>query len=148
MNKDSQSEEVTWPYATLIMCGFFGVDSPGGKILATRTTVALVIFLISSLILPALNNHILEILSYILIPSSLIYILWSYKEYLGGLDELSQLIQYKAIAISYGIVVVVGMTFLGLEVHSEVSLSLLPIYILMAEGFRGFALGFIAKEYS
>ena len=145
--EQEQHEKNTWPYASLFFFGFFGKDSPGGRTLAGRTTIALLIFLAGFLLMTATWEYpVLSSFALTLIPASVLIIMWAYKEYLSGLDELSRLIQYEAFAFSYGIAMLLAVTLYAFEIRMGVSIA--AIWVILAELMRGLSLVIIAKKYA
>lgn len=142
------NDHSSWPYSSLILFGYFGNSSPGGKKLAFRTSFALLLFVIAFILLATVELVVFKIAALILVPLSVLMIMWAYKEYLSALDELSRGIQYKAFAISYGAAMALAFTLAALTLHTELELPAAPFYVILAEGIRGIALAVIAKRYA
>ena len=132
-----------WPYASLLVFGYFGEDSPGGKRLARETTVWLAVAVVAMVVGAPWAYGL---------PVSVVGIGWAYARYLRGLDELSRTIQLKAFAVAYGTAMAIGavLTALALawpEVGQGVSLVAVFPVLVLAEGVRGVALVVEARRY-
>lgn len=142
----NKANNTHWPYTSLLLFGYFGKDSPGGKTLFIRSTIGVFLCAIGIVFSAVFENPMLVIPTLTLIPVSVLIIMWAYKEYLAQLDELSRTIQYESLAFAYGIAMVIGLTLHAFGVQFDTPFS--PIWILFAEGLRGFALTRIAKKYT
>lgn len=143
-------ESAEWPYASLAFFGFFGTGSPAGKRLARRTTGFLLLFVVSMLGLDDGFRAVFPDLLWLVgLPGAVVGLWWSYARYLASLDELGRMLQLKAFAAGYG----AAMTLLAIAlavawIHPTPrvpwELLALPIF---AEGFRGLALAYVARQY-
>lgn len=139
-----------WPYASLLIFGFFGTDTVEGKRLAWRTTLFLVMFVVSVLGLTGgYESAFPDLLWVVGIPGSVAGIWWSYARYLGALDELSRTIQLRAFGVAYGaamtlMAVAVAVAWIPGEPAAPAPLVGLPVF---AEGARGLALAYFARRY-
>lgn len=139
-----------WPYTSLLIFGFFGTDTMEGKRLAWRTTLFMVLFVVSVIGLGGgYSGPFPDLLWLAGMPGAVVGIWWSYGRYLGALDELSRSIQLRAFGVAYG----AAMTLMALgmavawtlpEPASPASLLGLPVF---AELARGFALAHFARRY-
>lgn len=132
-----------WPYRSLLVFGYFGRDSPGGKRFAWETTAWLVLAVVAMV---ARGPWAFGL------PVAVVGIGWSYARYLGGLDELSRTIQLKAFAVAYGAAMTIGAVLAALALASPdggggVSpIAVFPLLVL-AEIVRGIALVVQARRY-
>jgi hypothetical protein len=148
---DDEGSESTWPYSSLLLLGFFGADTPGGKRLAWETAVPAAVFVAATLVLSGVVSQPLPNLVWALaMPACVIAIGWSYSRYMETLDELSRMIQLKAFAFSYGaaMVIAVGVGALVLT-YPQIARApgLLLLLILFVEPLRGAALAYLARKY-
>lgn len=132
-----------WPYTSLLMFGYFGRGSPGGERLARETTVWLALA-VAAMVAAGPWAYAL--------PVSVVGIGWSYARYLRGLDELSRMIQLKALAVSYGAAMTIGAVVAALALASpNVDQTMSPAavfpFLVLAEGVRGIALVIQARRY-
>ena len=146
MNQDKQTSNSTWPYSSLLLFGYFGKQAPGGRTLALRTTIAFIIFVTGFIAMDLVENKFVEFLLANTTPLAVLIIMWAYKEYLAGLDELSRTIQYKAFAISYGTSMLFAMTLTTMGFF--IGTVFLPVWVIFAECVRGIALAVIARGYA
>jgi hypothetical protein len=147
-------DNAEWPYSSLLVFGFFGADTPGGKRLVWQTSIALVLIVASSWALTGVIPQVLPAIVWVVaMPAGVGAIAWSYARYLAGLDELSRTIQLKAFAATYGAVMVLAAAIVAILLavpdeaarvaHPAAYLSLL----VLVEPFRGLALVFFARKY-
>lgn len=146
MNQDKESTNSSWPYSSLLLFGYFGKQAPGGRTLAIRTTSALVILFAGIILISITQNTLLKLALITTSPLAVVIVMWAYKEYLAGLDELSRRIQYEAFAFSYGAAIAIALTLFTASIYLET--ILLPLWVIIAEAFRGVALVVIARKYS
>ena len=146
MTTDTDNETTHWPYASLFFFGYFGKNSPGGKTLFYRTMIGALLCALGILLSPVFENPLFVIPVLTLIPTSVLIIMWAYKEYLSQLDELSRMIQYESFAFSYGVAMAIALTLYGAGFPFDINFP--ASTILLAEVFRGLALTRIAKKYS
>lgn len=140
-------KEASWPYATLLLLGFFGTGDPAGKRLAWRTTGGLLLLIAAFIGAEAARGYSALANALLLTtPLTVAFLVWSYKEYLGALDELSRKIQLEAFAWAYGAALVVLVGWFALVTATGVYVS--PLWILLTEGFRGLALVMVARRYA
>lgn len=145
MKSNQSTEKSEWPYTSFLLFGFFGSDSPGGKTLMKYTSLALALFVAGAFGISIFTKGILLYVATTLIPISILILIWSNTEYIKNLDTLSQLIQLKAFAFSYGIAMFIGFTMYAIQVSIHVAVS--PLWLILAEPLRGVVLYMIAKEY-
>ncbi|MDX1673322.1 MAG: hypothetical protein R3314_00865 [Longimicrobiales bacterium] len=144
------AEESDWPYASLLIFGFFGTGTPQGKRLAWRTTALMAVFAVSAVGLSdGFRRPFPDVLWLLGLPGSAVGVGWAYGTYLGSLDELSRAIQLRAFAFAYGAAMALVATSVtivlaaGLRV-APMSLLALPV---LAEACRGLALVYLARQY-
>lgn len=146
MKKSKENSESTvWPYSSLIMFGYFGYNTPGGKQLFYRTMVAMLLFIIGIFGIVLTETTLVNYLFASLIPISVSIFIWSYIKYLSVLDDLSKLIQLKAFAFTYGAAMFIGFTMYALMMVTNLQIS--PIWLILAEPVRGVVLGLVARRY-
>jgi hypothetical protein len=145
MKPDRPNNRSEWPYTSFLLFGFFGSESPGGKTLIKYTTIALTLFVAGVIGISVFSDGIFLYTSSILIPLSILIVTWSNSEYIKELDTLSQLIQLKAFAFSYGAAMFIGFTIYA--VYASTGFFISPIWLVLAEPLRGISLYMIAKEY-
>lgn len=147
---EESDREVGWPYASLLLFGYFGSGTEAGKALARQTTVALVLLLFVGVFgihetgpLPGPAP-----LWAVVATGAVAFIAFAYSRYLGALDELSRVIQLKAFAVAYGsaMTLLVGIWALGLALNGE-PFPWTPLAVLAAEPIRGLALALVARRY-
>ena len=148
MNQESNklNDSSPWPYSSLFLFGYFGKESPGGKTLFNRNMIGALLCAFGIILSPVVEHPLLVIPVITLIPSSVLLIMWAYKEYLLQLDELSRMIQYESFAFAYGIAMAIGLTLYSIGFPFNTTFP--AIWILFAEGLRGLALTRIAKKYA
>jgi len=154
LQTDVPEPGLPWPYASLILFGFFGASTPEGKRLAWQSVLAGGIMFAAALaILYGVGGVALQALWALLIPAGVVGIAWAFFRYVQALDELSQSIQLKAFSVAYGAAMVfyfVSLTH-GLVDHPE---SVFPsggglgFWIIAAEPVRGATLVYLARKYA
>jgi hypothetical protein len=134
-----------WPYGSLLLIGFFGTNSPDGRKLAVRSFLSLFLFIVGFAGVHFFETAALTYVSAILMPLSILLIVYSYVLYLKSLDTLERLIQLTAFAASYGAVLVIAISIYAFNL---VTCCPLPVVlVLLAEPIRGICLYFISKSY-
>ena len=144
--KPTNTSDSNWPYTSLFLFGYFGRNSPGGKTLALWTTIGLLLTCSGIILSAIVEQAIFAVPVLTLAPLGIVIIMWAYKEYLAGLDELSRMIQYEAFAFSYGAAMTIGITLYAAGVYAGWAIP--AAWILFAEGLRGVALVRIARKYA
>jgi hypothetical protein len=149
---DETNDESSWPYASLLLFGFFGHNSPGGRKLSWRTGGALVLFLVAAMgIQGALGPIIPQPVWITLVPVSILAIAAAYVVYLRGLDELNRRIQLEAFALAYAATMVIYFAAVAVSVRDMSHLPRVPgltYLIVFAEPLRGAFLVYLAKKYN
>lgn len=149
---DRRTNDSAWPYASLLFFGFFGSDTPAGRRLAWRSTVALLVFGVAAVALGgSFAQPVPDIVWVLAIPGAVLAIGWSYARYLASLDELSRLIQLKACAFSYGAAMVVafGLVALGMADTGGAAVAGRFLWLIaFVEILRGLALVRLARTYA
>lgn len=140
-----------WPYASLFFFGFFGSDTKAGRLLAWRSTAALLVFVIAAMVLGgAIPQPLPDIVWVLAMPGAVGAIGWAYARYLETLDELGRLIQLKACAVSYGAAMVFAFALIAVGFARpglvDAPLNYLP-FIALVEVVRGVALVHLARAY-
>ena len=147
---DAPGEDAEWPYASLLILGYFGADTPAGKRLARRTTGFLLVFVVSMLGLRDGFEQLFPDLLWLLgLPFSVLGIWWAYARYMPTLDELSRVIQLRSFAVAYGaamVLLAVGLAVAWINPTPRVPWQLLALPVF-AEGARGMALAHFARRY-
>ncbi len=146
---EKTNNEKHWPYSSLLFFGYFGKNSPGGKRLFWRTWISILVFFVGMFMIEVLDqsSHImLQIAAVSFIPTAIFIVMWAYREYLNELDELSQMIQYKAFAFSYGLAMAIAVTLYA--TNFQFGIYLPALWVIFAEILRGVALTRIAKSYA
>jgi hypothetical protein len=146
--------KLAWPYASLILFGFFGARTPEGKKLAWQSALAASIMFAAALaILYDVGGAALQVLWALLIPGGVVGLGWAFFRYLQALDELSQIIQLKAFSVAYGAAMVLYFVSLTHGLADQPP-SIFPtggglgFWIVAAEPVRGAALVYLARKYS
>ena len=81
-------ESAEWPYASLLVCGFFGSDSPEGKRLTARSAVAAVVAGASLFGLHVASpGSIASVIWGVLLPLSVVALAVANVTYLASLDD-------------------------------------------------------------
>lgn len=152
---DGHDEGDDWPYASILILGYFGSDSRAGKRLVLEASAALLLLVISAAALaggfPG-PGHPIQWLFAAALPLSVASIVWSYARYMSSLDELGRTMQLKAFAFSYGVVMTLAAAMVGLAmVTSGGSGGEYPAsylwFLVAAEPVRAYALFVLARKY-
>jgi len=151
---DASSDEPDWPYASLLLFGFFGSNTPEGKRLVWQTMPALLVIVAAAWALLGIIPRLLPgaVLAG-LIPAAVAFIFWANACYLGTLDELSRRIQVEAFAFTYGAVMVLAAAIVAvlLAVPDEAARFGHPaaylVLLVLVEPLRGLALVVLARKY-
>ena len=150
---EQPEDEARWPYASLLLFGFYGRKSPGGKRLVRETTIGLALFVVAAVALNTdVESVVLETAFALALPCSVWIIGWAYSRYLQALDELNRLLQLKAFAFSYGAVMALAYGMAGLIMADPVRFGAeSPVVYLgllvLAEPLRGVALAYLARKH-
>lgn len=145
-------EHSSWPYASLLLFGYFGSGTPVGRRLRNRSWAALLTFLGAIVVAPFTGRWaVAHVVVALAMPGAVAVIVWAYMRYLGELDELSRLIQLEALAFSYGAVMTVaaiwfGFFETGLQFTPRTTVGTLFVSLLTAEPARGVALAVLARR--
>lgn len=143
-------EEAAWPYASLLIFGYFGSGDAGGRRLARRTTAALALIVLGSLgATGAFDIGVPQLVWVLAIPLGVALIGWSYARYLGTLDELSRMIQLQAMAFAYFATMVLFFTAVANALRQpDAQLPMFTVMlVVLAEPLRGMALVYFAHKY-
>jgi len=130
-----------WPYASMLIFGYFGADTPAGKRLARETSAALVLIVVAAVLGGVWSMGI---------PAGVAAIGWSYARYLPQLDELSRSIQLRALAFSYGAAMTLGAAVLAVALawpDAAIGPAGSFVALVLAEPLRGVALVVLARKY-
>lgn len=142
--QDKKNSE--WPYGSLLIMGFFGIDSPKGKKLTIRSLLTVLLFSAGFIGAHLFESAFLIYISVTLMPISILLIIYSYVVYVKSLDTLERLIQLTAFAVSYGAVLVIAVSIYAFNL---VNCCPLPVVlVLLAEPIRGICLYFTSKSYA
>lgn len=152
-SSDRSGDRPGWPYASLLLFGFFGVDTPEGRRLAWETSAGLALLLVAAVALrsdPAFPLP--ELLWVVALPAGPVVIGWAYARYLAKLDELGRMIQLRAFAFSYGAVLTLAAAMIAVlladpSLGEAVAPSTFLAWLVAAELFRGLALVVLARTY-
>lgn len=147
---DAGDEQAAWPYASLLLFGYFGSGDAGGRQLGRRTTAALALIVLAAIgASGAFGTGIPHAIWALAIPLGVALIGWSYAVYLGTLDELSRMIQLQAMAFAYFATMVLFFTAIAIGlVQPDVRLTGLPVVLVVfAEPLRGLALVYFARQH-
>lgn len=145
-----EADEAAWPYASLVISGYFGSGDVGGRQLARRTTAAL------ALIVPggvgasgAFDLGVPQLVCGLAFPLGVALISWSFARYLDTLDELSRMIQLQALAFAYFATMFLFFTAVGFALRQpDGRLSIFTVLlVVLAEPLRGMALVYFARKY-
>jgi hypothetical protein len=142
-NIDNQNSE--WPYKSLLLFGFFGPGTPSGKRLVIRSTYALILFIFGAVGTQLIDLSVWRILSALCMPIAIGIIVFANVIYVRSLDSLEKLIQLSAFSASYGAAILIGITLFAFNTVTDLSIS--PLWLLLAEPFRGICLYFISRRY-
>jgi len=142
---EHENEHSEWPYGSLLLMGFFGTDSPAGRKLAIRSLLTVILFIAGFLGVHLFETAAFIYMSVVLMPLSIMLIVYSYVIYLKSLDTLERLIQMTAFAASYGAALVIAISIYAFNL--VICCPLPVVLILLAEPFRGVCLYFISKSY-
>lgn len=144
-------EAAPWPYTSLLLFGFFGADTPEGRRLARRTTGALALTVASLIGLQIVSpgGPAAAVLA-LLAPVGVVGVGVAYARYLAALDELARLLQLKAFALAYGVVMALGMAGVAVAMAGGWRLGARGLYslLVLAEPLRGAALAYLAKRHA
>lgn len=148
--KEDGAQRVDWPYASLLLFGFFGTDTPAGRRLARRTSFGLVLFLVAIVGLRDGGAGLVPRTVWAgALPVATAGIGLAYARYLAELDELSRMIQLKALAFSYGVAMTLAFALAGLaaSTRSPGHPAFYLTALVIVEGLRGLALVVLARRY-
>ena len=140
-----EKEHSDWPYSSLIILGFFGPDSPGGKKLVAYSVFALFLFIAGFIGTQILESKGWCGVSAAFMPVSVLILIYANSRYIKSLDTLEKLIQLSAFSASYGAALFIGFVLYALYLATGWHVS--PLWLLLAEPFRGICLYFISKKY-
>lgn len=147
-----ERDDAAWPYASLLLFGFFGSGSPEGRRLARWTTVATVGVLVGAggLVLGGASSGPARLALGALLPGMVVLMAVAYVRYLAALDELARLIQLQAFAVAYGFAMLMAAGLFALAsvgegpaVHGAWAAGMVAV----AEVVRGVALAFFARRH-
>lgn len=150
----TRQDESGWPYASLLLCGLFGIRSPGALAYSARSILAAVVMGLSLAAVTQESPPLLPAEAWaLMLPASAAAIALAVFRYLRRLDELTRTIQLQALAVGYGTAVILGMALLGLLLIAPAGTAaglhptvwLVPL--LVAETARGVALVVFARRY-
>jgi len=134
-----------WPYSSLIIFGFFGPDSQAGKRLMMRSALGLILFIAGFIGTQLSESDIWVNASAGLIPISVLIIIYANTVYIKSLDSLEKLIQLTAFAAAYGAAIFIGFAIFAF--FSVTGCYISPLWLLLAEPFRGMILFFTSRKY-
>jgi hypothetical protein len=106
-NQFSSSREAVWPWASILILGTFGLDSPGARRYQIRTGLALLALVLlfpgSALLFGVLLPEVsaLRWLPPLVAGTSFALISYEMWRYVSGLDELSRMLQLQAMSLTY-----------------------------------------------
>lgn len=151
--KQVTDPERPWPYASLLLFGFFGASTREGKRLAWRSALVAGLMLVGMLVvLNDVGGPILRLAAAGFLPVGVVVLGWAHLRYLQALDELSQIIQLKAFAVAYGAAMALYFVSLGHGLLEPGEIfpggGGLGFWIILAEPVRGAALVFVARAYT
>jgi hypothetical protein len=102
-NHFSGARDAGWPWASILILGTFGLDSPGVRRYQIRTGLALLglvlLFPASAILLPEVSA--LRWLPPLVAGSLFAFIAYEMWRYISGLDEMSRMLQFQAMSVTY-----------------------------------------------
>lgn len=147
-----REDDATWPYASIILFGYFGAHTPEGRRLAVRTMAGILVVAVAILILElGVGGPWITLVAAVAIPAGVALIILENARYLRRLDELSRSLQVQAFAVGYGaaMLIMAALLAIHLAVPSTWGLHQIPMVALlvMAEPIRGAALARLARRH-
>jgi len=142
---ESESDPPDWPYRSLVILGFWRPTSRAGKRLMLHSAVALLLFLGGFAGTQVLDAASWTRLSAALIPLAVLVIIRANVVYLRSLDSLEKLIQLTAFSAAYGAALFIGFFLFALDTATATVVS--PLWLLLAEPFRGVMLFVASRKY-
>lgn len=143
-------DKAEWPYASLLLFGFFGAHTPAGKRLVRETAMALFL-IVGSMVLVRTGVRAAGLLGAVMLPGAVAWIGWAYARYLRALDELGRTMQLKAFAFSYGVAMTLAAAVAGLGTAGYPASGIEPmaflVILVLTEPIRGLALAVLARRY-
>ena len=104
-NQFSSGGDRGWPWASILLLGTFGLDSPGARRYQYRTGLALLGFLllypISMMLLAGTGESAARWVPPLVVGTLFALIAYEMWRYISGLDELSRMLQFQAMSITY-----------------------------------------------
>jgi hypothetical protein len=137
----------TWPYWSLFFCGHFGKATPASRRLNRETLLGLALLGVA-IVAVALLNSVSPYGKLVFIPGvalSVGWILLAFRRYFTQLDELSLRIQYEAIAFSFAVTLLLGVTASAATIVTNLTIN--PLWLVIAEPLRGLGLVLAARKY-
>lgn len=149
---DATEQEASWPYASLLIFGFFGTDSPEGRRLARQTTIILGLMVIAAFVLSLPGVPLaVRIAAAALLPLGVLGMGLSYAAYIRDLDELSRSLQLKAFAVAYIAVMTIALGIVAYDVLTPGPVVFdagVLVLLVIAEPVRAAALAWLARRYA
>lgn len=150
---DDSAREADWPYASLLIFGYFGSGSPGGRRFARRNALALIVILLSTILLaPGFEQPAIRFAGAVGVPVGVAIMGLAFFRYLRGLDELSRQMQLMGFAFSYGMVLLLVSAAASFTTAVDHMIWIPPMLLFffllfLAEAIRGLALFVLARKY-
>lgn len=141
----SEHKQANWPYRWLLIMGFFGPGSPKGKRLMILSALGLFLFIAGTAGVQLLEATVWKYVCAVQIPTAALMIIYANTSYIKSLDTLEKLIQLTAFSSAYGAAIFIGITIFAL--HTVTGYYISPLWLLLAEPFRGMILFFITSKY-
>ena len=149
---DPTEQKTSWPYASLLIFGFFGTDSPEGRRLAQQTTVLLGLMVIGAFVLSLPGVPLaVRIGAAALLPLGALGMGFAYAVYIRDLDELSRALQLKAFGVAYIAVMTIALGIVAYNILTPGPVVFdagVLVLLVIAEPVRATALAWLARRYS
>ncbi len=150
-NEFSGARDPGWPWASILLLGTFGLDSPGARRYHYRTGLALLGFLVlmpaSVLLLPDTGVSAARWAPPLVAGTLFAVIAHEMWRYVSGLDEMSRMLQLQAMSVTYLVGFAVFVTAHFLAGASGWSWQLPALAYLGLELIRALVLAVLARKF-
>jgi hypothetical protein len=151
-NKLISGRDRGWPWASILLLGTFGLDSPGARRYQYRTGLALLGFVLlypaSMVLLPATWMSAAWWVSPLIVGTLFTLIAYEMWRYISGLDEMSRLLQFQAMSVTYLVGFAVFITVYFFAGASGWSWQVPALAYLGLELVRGLVLAVLARKFA
>lgn len=147
--KTTESDGVHWPYSSMLFMGTFGTLDPAGRLYHRRSWLAVIgaaVLLVGIGVASKLApSPVWSLATAAVLGGVFAYEAYAFWQYLLELDEMARQLQLEAVALTYGVGLVVVMFLTPLVMASDVTVN--PAFFVALEPIRGIALAILARNY-